>query len=126
VDAKQCRSWNMAMIEHNPVIDLNLSKQDVESYILRHGWQQVDHPNKNLQVFAGLVDNDGRSIRLVLPLSNDLKDTPLRIYQAVQTIADTEDRSLNAVVADIEHDKEKIFFRWEGSLLKHLQCRLFS
>jgi hypothetical protein len=105
VDAQQCRSWNMGMIEHNPVIDLNLSKQDVESYILSHGWQQVDHPNKNLQVFAGLVDNDGRSIRLVLPLSKDRKDTPLRIYQAVQTIADTEDRSLNAVVADIEKVK---------------------
>jgi hypothetical protein len=95
----------MAMIEHNPIIDLNLSKQDVESYIIGHGWQQVEHPNQKLQVFAGLVDNDGRAIRLVLPVSNDLKDTPLRIYQAVQTIADIEDRSLNAVIADIEKVK---------------------
>jgi hypothetical protein len=89
-------------IEYNPMIEMNLSKQAVENYILSHGWQQVDHPNKNLQVFAGLADNDGRSIRLVLPVSNDLKDTPLRIYQAIQTIADVEDRSLNAVVTDIE------------------------
>jgi hypothetical protein len=95
----------MAMIEHNPIICLNLSKQDIESYILNHGWQQVDHPNHKLQVFVGLVDDDGREIRLVLPRSNDLKDTPLRIYQAVQTIADIEDRSLNAVVADIEKVK---------------------
>jgi hypothetical protein len=95
----------MAMIEHNPIIDLNLSKQDVESYILSHGWQKVEHPNHKLQVFAGLVDNDGRAIRLVLPITNDLKDAPLRIYQAVQTIADIEDRSLNAVVADIEKVK---------------------
>lgn len=73
----------MPMIEHNPIIDLNLSKQDVESYILQHGWKQVEHPNKKLHVFAGFVDNDGRDIRLVLPLSNDLKDTPLRIYQAL-------------------------------------------
>lgn len=95
----------MAMIEHNPIIDLNLSKQDVESYILNHGWQQVDHPNNKLQVFAGLIDDDGRAIRLVLPITNDLKDAPLRIYQAVQTIADIEDRSVNAVVADIEKVK---------------------
>jgi hypothetical protein len=95
----------MAMIEHNPIIDLNISKQDVESYILDRGWKQVDHPNKKLQVFAGLVDNDGRVIRLALPITNDLKDTPLRIYQAVQTIADIEDRSLNAVVADIQKVK---------------------
>lgn len=93
------------MIEHNPIIDLNLSKQDVESYILNHGWQQVDHPNNKLQVFAGLIDDDGRAIRLVLPITNDLKDAPLRIYQAVQTIADIEDRSVNAVVADIEKVK---------------------
>lgn len=95
----------MAMIEHNPIIDLNLSKQDVESYILSHGWQQVDHPNHKLQVFAGFVDDDRRAIRLVLPITNDLKDAPLRIYQAVQTIADIEDRSLNAVVADIKKVK---------------------
>jgi hypothetical protein len=95
----------MVMLEHNPIINLNLSKQDVESYILHHGWQQVEHPNKKLQVFAGLLDDDGRAIRLVLPVSNDQKDTPLRIYQAVQTIADIEDRSLNSVVADIEKVK---------------------
>jgi hypothetical protein len=95
----------MAMIQYNPIVELNLSKQDVEIYILSHGWRQVDHPNKKLQVFAGVVDNDGREIRLGLPLSNDLKDAPLRIYQAVQTIADIEDRSLNSVVADIEKVK---------------------
>jgi hypothetical protein len=93
------------MLEHNPIIELNLSKQDVEIYILSHGWQQVEHPNHKIQVFAGSVDNDGRAIRLVLPISNDLKDTHLRIYQAVQTISDIEDRSLNAVIADIEKVK---------------------
>ncbi len=90
------------MIEHNPVLNLNLSRQDVESYIIDRGWKQVEHPNKKLQVFAGAVDNNGQPIHLVLPLSNDLKDTPLRIYQAVQTIADIEERSTHLVVADIE------------------------
>lgn len=93
------------MIEHNPILNLNLSKQDVESYIINHGWKQVEHPNKKLQVFAGVVDNDGQPIYLVLPLSNDLKDTPLRIYQAVQTIAEVEERPLHLVVADIEKVK---------------------
>lgn len=95
----------MATSEHNPIIELNLSIQAVKNYVLIHGWQHVDHPNKNLQVFAGMADNNGQSIRLVLPISNDLKDTPLRIYQAVQTLADIEDRSLNAIVADIEKVK---------------------
>jgi hypothetical protein len=94
----------MAMLEHNPIVDLKLSKQDVERYIIDRGWKQVDHPNKRLQVFAGVVDNDGQAIRLVLPL-NDLKDTPLRIYQAVQTISEIEERPLHLVVADIEKVK---------------------
>jgi hypothetical protein len=95
----------MAMLEQNPIVDLNLSKQDVEQYIISHGWKQVDHPNKKLQVFTGVVDNDGQPIRLVLPISNDLKDTPLRIYQAVQTIADIEERPIHLVVTDIEKVK---------------------
>jgi hypothetical protein len=95
----------MAMLEQNPIVDLNLSKQDVERYIISHGWKQIEHPNKKLQVFAGVVDNDGQPIRLVLPLSNDLNDTPLRIYQAVQTIADIEERPIHLVVTDIEKVK---------------------
>jgi hypothetical protein len=95
----------MAMLEHNPILDLNLSKQDVERYIISHGWKQIEHTNKKLQVFAGVVDNDGQPIRLVLSLSNDLKDTPLRIYQAVQTIADIEERPIHLVVTDIEKVK---------------------
>jgi hypothetical protein len=95
----------MAMLEQNPIVDLNLSKQDVERYIISHGWKQVEHPNKKLQVFAGVVDNDGQPICLVLPVSNDLKDTPLRIYQAVQTIADIEERPIHLVVTDIEKVK---------------------
>jgi hypothetical protein len=92
----------MAMLEHNPIVDLNLSKQDVERYIISHGWKQVEHPNKRLQVFVGVADNDGQPISLGLPVTNDLKDTPLRIYQAVQTIADIEARPIHLVVADIE------------------------
>jgi hypothetical protein len=43
----------MAMLEQNPIVDLNLSKQDVERYIISHGWKQVEHPNKKLQVLLG-------------------------------------------------------------------------
>jgi hypothetical protein len=91
----------MAMIEHNPDIKLNLRKQDVEKYVVSHGWQQVEHPNKYFQVFDGELDDDGHPIRLVLPIDEWPKDTELRIYQAVQTIAGVEDRSIAAVAADI-------------------------
>lgn len=89
------------MIEHNPDIKLNLRKQDVEKYVVSHGWQQVEHPNKYFQVFDGELDDDGNPIRLVLPIDERPKDTDLRIYQAVQTIAGMENRSIASVAADI-------------------------
>jgi hypothetical protein len=92
----------MAMIEINPDIELNLRKQDVEKYLLLHGWQQVEHPNKRMQVFDGELDDEGKPIRAVLPVTEEFKDTTLRIYQAVQTIAGVEDRSIAAVAADIQ------------------------
>jgi hypothetical protein len=71
----------MAMIEHNPNIKLNLRKQDVERYVVSHGWQQVEHPNKYFQVFDGELDYDGNPIRLVLPIDERPKDTDLRIIR---------------------------------------------
>jgi hypothetical protein len=93
--------WSMAMIEINSDIELNLRKHDVEKYLLLHGWQQVEHPNKRMQVFDGELDDEGKPIRLVLPVTEEFSDTTLRIYQAVQTIAGVEDRSIAAVAADI-------------------------
>ena len=90
------------MIEINPDIELNLRKQDVEKYLLLHGWQEVDHPNKRMQVFDGVLDDEGQPIRLVLPVTEHFRDTTLRIYQAVQTIAGVEDRPITAVAADIQ------------------------
>jgi hypothetical protein len=83
----------MAMIEINPDIELNVRKQDVEKYLLLHEWQQVEHPNKRMQVFDGELDDVGKPIWIVLPVTEDFRDATLRIYQAVQTIAGVEDRS---------------------------------
>jgi hypothetical protein len=92
----------MAMIEHNPTIDRLLQLQEVEQYLTSHGWQLVAHPNQKLRVFAGPPDNDGQPIRLALPLTDNLSDSNLRLYQAIQTIAEVEDRSPSIVIADIE------------------------
>jgi hypothetical protein len=90
------------MIEYNPDIQLNLRKKDVEKYVIGHGWHPVEHPNKHFQVFDGVLNNDGKPIRLALPIDEQPPDTALRIYQAIQTIAGVEDRSIAEVVADIK------------------------
>jgi hypothetical protein len=82
------------MIEYNPDIKLNLRKKDIEKYVISHSWQQIEHPNKHFQVFDGVPNNDGKPIRLALPINEQPQDTDLRIYQAIQTIAGVEDRSI--------------------------------
>jgi hypothetical protein len=57
---------------------------------------------KGFQVFDGVPNNDGKPIRLALPIDEHPQDTDLRIYQAIQTIAGVEDRSIKEVVADIK------------------------
>jgi hypothetical protein len=109
----------MAMIKRKIPRDLNLSKQDVERYILSHGWQQIEQPNHKLQVFECPLDNDEfhaerlrqQPIRLVLPLADNLSDTFLRICNALQKIADVEDRSIDTVVADINSMKSRLHTR---------------
>jgi TRAP-type mannitol/chloroaromatic compound transport system substrate-binding protein len=95
----------MAMInQHNPYTDLKLRKQDVERYLLSHGWQPVEHAFKNLQVFDGLPDDNGKPIRLAIPAADHFRDAHRRIYEAVETIAGVEDRSIAAVTADIKKE----------------------
>jgi hypothetical protein len=73
------------------MIEQNLCKQDVEKYLLTHSWYQVEHPHKKLKVFDGVLDDDGQPFRLISPMNERTRDTTLRIYQAVQTIAGVED-----------------------------------
>jgi hypothetical protein len=105
----------MAMIAINPVVELNLRKQDVEKYLLTHGWQQVEHPNKKLQVFDGLPDDDGKPIRLAIPIADHFRDTSRRLYEAVETIAGVEDRSITAVTTDIRKIQE-IEEQWTAAI----------
>jgi hypothetical protein len=91
----------MVMIAINPVVELNLRKQDVEKYLLAHGWQEVEHPNKKLQVFEGLPDDEGKPIRLAIPSGDHFRDTSRRLYEAVETIAGVEDRSITEIATDI-------------------------
>ncbi len=95
------------MITINPVVELNLRKQDVEKYLLIHGWQEVEHPNKKLQVFDGLPDDDGKPIRLAIPIADHFRDTSRRIYEAVETIAGVENRSIIEVADDIRKIQEQ-------------------
>jgi hypothetical protein len=54
---------------------------------------------KGFQVFDGVPNNDGKSIRLALPINEHPQDTDLLIYQA---IAGVEDRSIKEAYTRID------------------------
>jgi hypothetical protein len=92
--------------QQNPYVDLNLHKQDMEEYLLSHGWQQVNHPNERMLVFEGLPDDEGTAIRVCLPASENFRDYYRRVYEVVETIAGVEDREIIAVAEDIRKGSE--------------------
>ena len=42
---------------------------DVQSYMLRKGWQQRPYPCAELLVFGGILDDDGKEIIQIIPSS---------------------------------------------------------
>jgi hypothetical protein len=55
----------LSHFEINPDIELNVRRQDVEKYLLLYEWQQVEQPNKKMQVFDGELDDERKPIRVV-------------------------------------------------------------
>ena len=93
------------MLEVSPrtLAQLNLSVRDVAAYVRDRGWQQIPHKNEKLWVFQGPIDDCGHPIQLILPNRDDFGDTPLRLAQALDLLANVENCSLDRIVANIQH-----------------------
>jgi hypothetical protein len=95
----------MAMLEVSAdrLIHLHLSVHDVATYVTGHGWHQVPHSNQRLLIFQGPLDDCGNPIHLILPSQNDFGDSHLRLAEAVELLANIEERPSEAVLADIQN-----------------------
>jgi hypothetical protein len=95
----------MAMLEVSAdrLTHLHLSAHDVATYITEHGWHKVPHSNQRLLVFQGPLDDCGNPIHLILPSQNDFGDSYLRLAEAVELLANIEERPSEAVLADIQN-----------------------
>lgn len=92
----------MIEIDTNLVTNIGISAQDVTNYAISKGWQLVEHPNPALSLFLGIPDDTGEPIHLFIPRHTNYIDAPLRLAEAVQLLADVEDRSLVDVLTDIK------------------------
>lgn len=69
------------------------SLHDLATYMTSSGWHTIDHPNKNITLFSGPPDDDGKPIKLVLPKHLSDSDTSDAISKAIAVIASVENRT---------------------------------
>jgi len=93
----------MLNVSSRTLAQLNLSVRDVAAYVRDRGWQKISHKNKNLSVFEGPADDCGNPIYLILPSHDDFGDTPLRLAQAIDLLANVENCSIDRVIANIQN-----------------------
>lgn len=93
-------------------IDYNnpaLKKVDIAefaSYLKKHGWNQVDHPNKNIILFHGPADDSGEPLSLILPKNNSLIDAYMRLADAINILAEVQDKSPAKMLEEIKENTE--------------------
>ncbi|NEQ97954.1 MAG: hypothetical protein F6K30_14745 [Cyanothece sp. SIO2G6] len=98
----------MITILTDEVLQANLCVQTVVDYVLAHDWQPKSHPNENIRVFVGPLDDEGNPIPLILPTDDSFSDKDLRLTEAVYLLADIEARSpFDIIAAIITHTQEK-------------------
>jgi hypothetical protein len=93
----------MLEVSADRLTHLHLSVHDVATYVAGHGWHKVPHSNQRLLVFQGPLDDFGNPIYLILPSQNNFGDSHLRLAEAVELLANIEERPSEAVLADIQN-----------------------
>ena len=98
----------MITVLSDDVLKAGLSVQDVVDYVLANDWEQQIHPNENMLVFTGPLDDEGCPIPLILPTDDSFVDKDLRLTEAVYLLADIEERSPSDIITSIlKHSEEK-------------------
>jgi len=73
----------------------------VQSYLLRHGWQQRPYPQPELLVFQGPPDDNGEPIIQIVPSSEGMRDFGLRMEELIAALSVLEGRLAQDILTDI-------------------------
>ncbi|NER96615.1 MAG: hypothetical protein F6J86_22685 [Symploca sp. SIO1B1] len=85
--------------------ELDLSDIDIEAvinYVTSHGWKPSKNPSSHLLIFDGPLDNYGEPIRLVLPRNHNYTDVELRITEAIDLLANVEERDHEEILESLK------------------------
>jgi hypothetical protein len=75
---------------------------EMVSYLQQNHWMLVNHPSPRLLVFEKGVDDQGKSIQIVLPSKDEYEDTPYLLAKAVNLLSVLESVSFQEIVKAID------------------------
>ncbi len=75
---------------------------EVVSYLKENHWISVSHPSPRLLVFEKGVDDQGKSIQIVLPSKDDYEDTTYLLAKAVNLLSVLESVPFQEIVKAID------------------------
>lgn len=84
------------------------TREQLVSYLRRHGWQKQNHPNTNILVFNGPPDDLGAPLKLVIPVSANDADLAESLESAMDLLAEIEGRTIDSVRASIQNQSHDI------------------
>ena len=75
---------------------------ELERYLLTHGWKRRAYPRPQMMVFEGeLVDDEGKPLLLVVPSSERFRDFRPDVIRLIGAISELEERHPVEVLNDI-------------------------
>jgi len=78
-------------------------------YMITHGWKHVDHPNKRINIYSTQPNAEGDFCTVSLPAFLQSSDTVNLVHEALQSIADFKNLSLEKAEDAIERWDRDIF-----------------
>ena len=74
---------------------------DLRAYLLAKGWTIKPFKRDQVIYFEGPADDDGRPLLLLVPVSEHLRDYPLRIEEILNTLSVLEKRPFEEIVRNV-------------------------
>lgn len=89
---------------NNPILN-KLSINKFVEYLKQAGWMPAEHPNERILLFEGSVDDDGKSLQLILPKSHHFQDANILLAEAINLLAVLKRESPDLIVNSIKENR---------------------
>jgi hypothetical protein len=89
------------VLSNDPQIQ-RLHVAEVIHYLQQNHWTALNHPNPRLLVFEKGVDDQGKSIQIVLPSKDEYEDRPYLLAKAVNLLSVLESMSFQEIVNQLD------------------------